>query len=241
MLGNDEYAESLEIISIPSVEFTRDCFIILAGAPRNDTALFPAGAGSYAPISVKHGVVTEAPAGSRLSLGDAVYGFRTYLCVRPVDGMRAVGLAGLRMPSFAEMAGWPDPEGRIRVLEGPEAGCLTDVSEFLAQPWQATSAMSDMGIQLASPCWTTPGMLKKDMISQPVNDGTIQLAPGGPIVLLRGRQTVGGYPRIFNVISADVDLLAQYAPNQIMRFRKVAVEDAQKTYAHQQRDLQRLR
>ena len=64
------------------------------------------------------------------------------------------------------------------------------------------------------------------MISEAVADGTIQLTPKGPIVLLKHRQTVGGYPRVFNVISADIDLLGQYAPNQILRFSKVSLDHA---------------
>ena len=46
---------------------------------------------------------------------------------------------------------------------------------------------------------------KIEMISKHVTDGTIQLAPSGPIVLLRHRQTVGGYPRIANVIEAYIN------------------------------------
>ncbi len=64
------------------------------------------------------------------------------------------------------------------------------------------------------------------MISEAVSDGTIQLTPEGPIILLRHRQTVGGYPRIFNVITADLDLLGQYAPHQIIRFKEVTRDQA---------------
>ena len=64
------------------------------------------------------------------------------------------------------------------------------------------------------------------LISDAVADGTVQLTPKGPIILLKHRQTVGGYPRIYNVISADVDLLAQFAPGQSLRFRKVALVEA---------------
>ena len=52
-----------------------------------------------------------------------------------------------------------------------------------------------------------------EMISQPVTDGTIQLAPSGRIVLLRHRQTVREYPRIANVIAADINKLSQFVPN----------------------------
>lgn len=64
------------------------------------------------------------------------------------------------------------------------------------------------------------------MISQPVTDGTIQLAPSGPIVLLRHRQTVGGYPRIANVIEADINKLSQFPPNTKVKFKLVSLDEA---------------
>ena len=78
------------------------------------------------------------------------------------------------------------------------------------------------------------------MISEAVADGTIQLTPNGPLILLRHRQTVGGYPRIFNVISADVDILAQVAPNCLIQFKKVTRSEALKVLKQQQHDLKYL-
>jgi len=37
---------------------------------------------------------------------------------------------------------------------------------------------------------------------------------------------VGGYPRVFSVASADVDLLAQCVPGQKVRFRRISIEEA---------------
>jgi allophanate hydrolase subunit 2 len=79
------------------------------------------------------------------------------------------------------------------------------------------------------------------MVSAPVNDGTVQLTPSGPIILLRQRQTVGGYPRVLNVISADVDLLGQYAPFQFLYFRLVSLKEAQHAARTKKEDLERLR
>ena len=47
--------------------------------------------------------------------------------------------------------------------------------------------------------------------------GTIQVPPSGePILLLADHQTVGGYPRIATVISADLPVVGQLmAPNWI--------------------------
>ncbi|MDE4971968.1 hydrolase, partial [Francisella tularensis subsp. holarctica] len=64
---------------------------------------------------------------------------------------------------------------------------------------------------------------KIEMISQPVTYGTIQLAPSGPIVLLRHRKTVGGYPCIANVIEADIIKLSQYTPGSKISFKLVSL------------------
>jgi antagonist of KipI len=89
-----------------------------------------------------------------------------------------------------------------------------------------------MGMRLESPVTLTVEL--KNMISEAVTNGTVQVTPAGPIVLLKYRQTVGGYPRVFSVISADVDLLAQYVPGQKIRFRKISIEEAWRA-AHEKR------
>ena len=80
----------------------------------------------------------------------------------------------------------------------------------------------------------------ENMISAPVSDGTVQLPPQGPIVLLWHRQTVGGYPGIFNVVSADMDVLAQYGPEQVLRFREVSMEEAREAARRRRREIDAL-
>jgi 5-oxoprolinase (ATP-hydrolysing) subunit C len=58
-----------------------------------------------------------------------------------------------------------------------------------------------------------------EQVSTPVAPGTIQLPPDGqPIVLLADAQTIGGYPRLGHVISADLPRLAQSRPGDTLRF-----------------------
>ena len=61
----------------------------------------------------------------------------------------------------------------------------------------------------------------------PVADGTIQATAAGPIVLLRERQTTGGYPRICQLIDCDVDLAAQLRPNEVVHLDLVDVDEAE--------------
>ena len=98
-----------------------------------------------------------------------------------------------------------------------------------------------MGMHLERPEVELELTNQVEMISEAVADGTVQLTPQGPLVLLRHRQTIGGYPRIFNVISADVDMLAQYGPQSLIQFQKVTMTKANNALRQQQKDLKDLK
>lgn len=71
-----------------------------------------------------------------------------------------------------------------------------------------------------------------DMVSEGIAHGAVQVPGDGlPIVLLAGRQTVGGYVKIATVIGADLDSLAQLRPGSKLRFDEVSVEEARATSA----------
>jgi allophanate hydrolase subunit 2 len=238
LLGHDTGTPALEIVAPAPIRFLRDCCFVLTGGAFSNVRL-DAPRGSRA---VEHGEVVIAPSGAGLSFGERSYGFRTYLCFReaPKDWER---IAGRRRGEFTDIARWPDAEGRIRVLPGPEYRVLREPALFFEVPWKTTADVSDMGLRLGG-VDTVAGMAGgglESMISGPVNDGTIQLTPEGPIVLLRQRQTVGGYPRVLNVISADVDLLAQFGPYQSIRFCLISVEEAWKIASVRRDDIDRLR
>jgi antagonist of KipI len=77
-----------------------------------------------------------------------------------------------------------------------------------------------------------------ELLSEAVTFGTIQLPPGGdPIVLMADRQTTGGYPRIGEVATVDLPLLAQLKPGNRVRFRACAVEEAQARYLEREQEL----
>ena len=187
-----------------------------------------------------HAQVYFAPQGSILSFGEKRYGFRTYLCWRKAEEKDGPleSLTGRKRPPFASFR-WPDPQGLIRVMEGPEYPALENPDAFTSQAWRILPDSNDMGLRLSAT--RIPFRMKAgEMISSPVSDGTIQLTPKGPIVLLRHRQTIGGYPRTFNVIGADVDLLAQAAPGELIRFKRVSLEDALDIARRQRADLHSL-
>ena len=221
MLGNTDDQDALEFLLPPEVKFIRPAYFVLTGG-RFRAHLSPPGQPDQL---VAHAAVTYAPAGAILSFGVRTRGLRGYLCARPcLTGHPDDEFLCRRRGCFAEEFSWFDPFGRIRVVEGPEYSWLREPELFTRHCWTISRAASDMGIRLEGDVELLVG--DGSMISDAVADGTVQLTPKGPIVLLKHRQTVGGYPRIYNVISADVDLLAQFYPGQSLRFRKVSMADA---------------
>ncbi|WP_242143244.1 MULTISPECIES: biotin-dependent carboxyltransferase family protein [unclassified Bacillus cereus group] len=80
-----------------------------------------------------------------------------------------------------------------------------------------------------------------EVLSSAVTFGTIQVPPGGqPIILMADRQTTGGYPRIGNVISVDLPILAQLKPNDYVTFVQISMEEAAALYIEQERNLSLL-
>jgi len=81
-----------------------------------------------------------------------------------------------------------------------------------------------------------------DLLSSPVAPGTIQVPPDGqPIVLLADAQTIGGYPQLAHVISADLPLVAQLRPGDTLQFRLVSLAEAAEIRAAQEKSLALLR
>jgi allophanate hydrolase subunit 2 len=56
-----------------------------------------------------------------------------------------------------------------------------------------------------------------------------------PIILFVEQQTTGGYPKIANVISADLASLGQLKPRDEVRFEPVEIESARALFAEQEK------
>lgn len=120
-----------------------------------------------------------------------------------------------------------DPAARpFRVVRGPQAGHFDDVAwkAFLTQPFTVDAQSNRMGLRLNGPEIVPESA---DLISEGVVTGDIQVTGSGqPIVLLPGRATIGGYPKIATVIEADHDRLGQLRPGATIRFAEVSLDDA---------------
>ncbi|WP_265181646.1 biotin-dependent carboxyltransferase family protein [Geomicrobium sp. JCM 19055] len=77
-----------------------------------------------------------------------------------------------------------------------------------------------------------------NVLSEAVDFGTVQVpSEGKPMILMADRQTTGGYPRMAQVIAADLSRLAQLRPTETMRFELVSFKEAEDLYVQQERSM----
>ena len=236
ILGNDATAPALEILLAPSLRFNEDCYFVITGAKYSNVSI-----SASSLTTIRHGQVTFVKAGSVIDFQQKEYGFRSYLCYAPAGHYNGENPEGRQLGNFSKIASWVDDDNKIRVIEGPEFKYLENKTLFLDEYWKVSNDTSSMGMRLENKWVGVTVDMKKNMVSEAVSNGTIQLTPDGPIILLKHRQTVGGYPRIFNVISVDVDRLAQFSPGQLLHFRKVSVKDAHNALKRRNQDILKIK
>ena len=115
----------------------------------------------------------------------------------------------------------------VRVVLGPQDDHFSPetVAEFLSTPFTISSDADRMGYRLSGHPLTHQG--PAEIVSDGIVLGSIQVPPhGNPIVMLADRPSVGGYPKIATVISADVRLVAQCRPGMRLRFRVASMAEA---------------
>jgi len=132
-------------------------------------------------------------------------------------------------------------EAVFRFLPGPEYELLDEESRRRLETaeWRMARRSDRMGCFVEGPALALQE--KIELVSSAVLPGTIQLLPGGDmLVLLADCQTTGGYPRIAQVLSADLPGLAQQRPGEVFRVRKVGLDEALEAGREQRRVLRRL-
>ena len=92
-----------------------------------------------------------------------------------------------------------------------------------------TRLVDRMGMRLDGPY--LENLIKTNIKSEGLIKGVIQVPPDGkPIIMLSDHGTIGGYPKIAVVISADLDKVAQLTPGTKIRFKDVNLEEAEKLF-----------
>ena len=97
--------------------------------------------------------------------------------------------------------------------------------KFFSSTYTLTSEMSRMGYKLQGEAIKTS---KKGIISEGISFGAVQIPPDGqPIILLKEKQTIGGYPKMGSVLPSDCFMLAQIAIGSNVRFEVISENEGQ--------------
>ncbi len=251
LLGNDEGAAALELtLAGPALCFEEDALVAFAGAPFAATldgrdvvpwsvVEVPAGgrlvvgralSGARGYLCVRGGIDVPRLLGSRST--DVATGFGGF-------GGRAVATGDLLAVAGAEgaprgrrvdavAARWNGPRRLVRVTPGPQEAWFAPeaLSAFLSRRFRVSASSSRTGVRLEGEPLAAPG---RSLVTEGVVAGAVQVPAGGlPIVLLVEHPSTGGYPKIANVISADLSALAQLRPGDEVRFAPVSFEEARR-------------
>jgi antagonist of KipI len=133
-------------------------------------------------------------------------------------------------------------EVTVRVCRGPEADRFDDGGRrtFFSSGYVVSDQSDRMGYRLKGEPLRTVSS-PADIISAGVTAGTIQVpGDGQPVILMADCQTTGGYSRIAGVISADLPLVAQMLPGNIIRFMEVTVTEAVRIFSSFQKMMNAL-
>lgn len=248
LLGNSLDSAALEILMGQfTVEFTSDTMIAVTGADLNFSIN-----GQPRDIWCSHPV----KAGDTLAFGSARSGLRAYLAVQggwqtPVQfNSRSVvvreSLGGLHgaplkagdalpfQPSSPDIERYVDPRfipdysarPVLKVVPGYQHDEFSPLARaiFGSSSYKVSQSIDRMGYRLSGPA------IRNDrgaLISEGIALGAVQVPPDGqPIVLMKDRQTIGGYPKMGCVTARDVSRLSQCAPGMDVSFEFTDISTA---------------
>ncbi|GAB3663254.1 biotin-dependent carboxyltransferase family protein [Echinicola sediminis] len=199
-------------------------------------------------IQVSMNEVLSVRSGDRLKIGPIQKGCRMYLGIKGGFQVKKVlssrsfykGITdedqlntGDQLPfisqtdqmhkTYAKVA-WDESlieSGTLEVYAGPESEQLSE-DTFLSlfeKEFRLSAQMNRMGIQLEE---TIENQLE-EILTSPVYPGTVQLTPGGKLlILMRDAQVTGGYPRVLQLSQEAMNLIAQKKQGDKIRFKLIS-------------------
>ncbi len=129
----------------------------------------------------------------------------------------------------------------IRILKGTNFDYFFEqsIKEFTSKEFLVTKLSDRMGMRLEGP--KIKNLKETNIRSEGLIKGVIQVpADGNPIIMLSDHGTIGGYPKIGVVISADYDRLVQTPPGKKIKFELIELKEAEKLYKLYQMETENL-
>ncbi len=259
LLGNPDDHALLECAILgPVLKFHRACRIAMLGwsdhrcgrpiemAAGEVLDLRSATIGSYAYLAIAGGINVPQLLGSRSTDLRAEFGGHDGRRLQNGDHLEIAKPPCGPQPENWHVR-WPydHAKGRTQTLRyicGIQSDWFSPSSldAFANSEFRISSRSDRVGIRLDGPKMSR--MTDAEMVSQAVVRGSIQVPPDGtPIVLMAECQTIGGYPQMGHVISADLPKLARLSTGASLRFREVTLDEAREAWDELERDMKFLR
>ena len=119
----------------------------------------------------------------------------------------------------------------IRVIKGTNFDYFSKASrdKFFKEEYLITNLTDRMGMRLKGS--VLENTKSTNIKSEGLIKGVVQVpADGNPIILLNDHGTIGGYPKIGVVISADLDRVSQLTPGTNIKFKEVTLVEAENLF-----------
>lgn len=129
----------------------------------------------------------------------------------------------------------------IRILKGTNFDYFSDnsINDLTSKKFIVSKLSDRMGMRLQGS--KIKNMKETNIRSEGLVKGVIQVpADGDPIIMLSDHGTIGGYPKIAVVISADYDKLIQIPPGNTLKFKLIELKEAENLYKLYQMETENL-
>ena len=129
----------------------------------------------------------------------------------------------------------------IRVIKGTNFDYFSEEGKniFFEKEFVVSKLSDRMGMRLEGP--KIENIIDTNIKSEGLIKGVIQVpADGNPIIMLSDHGTIGGYPKIGVVISADYDKLVQLTPGSKIKFKEVELDSAETLFKLYELETQNL-
>ena len=261
LVGNPEEFAGLEMTILGGTfQFESDAFIAVSGSQFDvllDGKAFEHQKGIY------------VRKGQKLAIRQTTSGARCYLCVRGgievenylsaktthvLSGMgghygRALKKGDTLLFGDLDNVGKPISFNQsldincsiLRISKGLQSKYFDNSawSQFTSEPFTVSDVSSRMGIRLeGNEIKSSKG---NEILTEGIPLGAIQVpGSGGPIISFVEHQTTGGYPKIANVISADLCKVGQLKPGDKFKFQLVSIEEGESLRLQQESFIESL-
>ena len=122
-------------------------------------------------------------------------------------------------------------ETTIRTTKGTNFDYFSEEAKnkFFNEEYQVTNLSDRMGMRLEGP--KLENIVNTNIKSEGLVKGVVQVpADGNPIIMFSDHGSIGGYPKIAVVITADHDKAAQLIPGSKIKFKEVNLDEAEKLF-----------